>query len=252
MYFSDSETRRIAVARERAASCSNFYISSTLVTPDIVTVRTHPVLCHSPFCKKCNDIKVQKLWPKIEDFSKRRQLRFITVTYSADVGPAEVLRRFSSDWNKFVTYLRRRKYKFNFFKIIEFTKRNILHFHVLIDCYIPQGLISNVWRDVTGTSYIVFITKVLSREDALRYTIKYITKSKQGHQAIYVAKNVRRFSFSRFTWDFQRSIDLTPDPYEFYFHVYNSLEELKADYIARQRNERRLHPERKPYKLVFL
>lgn len=250
--YTAEQTERVRQSYLKCHSCSTAFMSSSRETNNEIFIRIHPLLCHSPFCQKCNDIKVQNLFPKLISFAKQRTLRFMHLTYQADLGYQEVLRRYASDWNKFVTYLRRRRYKFNYFKIVEFTKRDIVHFHILIDCSIPHSLIKSYWYKITGSSYIVYITRVLKHRTALHECLKYITKSHHGKQSPYVSFRVRRFSFSRFTYDFVRGKDLGDSSWSFDFTIFKSEEDLKKFRSSLQAFDEKLHPDKIPKKLVFL
>lgn len=85
----------------------------------------------------------------------------------------------------------------NYFWTKEFQQNGQLHLHILIDAYIPVGIIRRAWRWATyGTSSIVFITS-LHREiyHPAGYMTKYMTK--EIDQKNDFRPKERRYGFSR-------------------------------------------------------
>jgi len=226
MEFNSQQQQAILISKERALNCSTSFLSSYYETPDLVQIKIHPLLCNSPYCETCNNIKRIKLYNKLLQFSKNRQLRFLTLTYKYDDNYKNILDKYSKDFNKFITYIRRLNYKFNYFKIIEFTKNKIIHFHLLIDSYVPQQLLSNLWFQITSDSFIVFITRLLNNKQLINYCLKYITKSFNNNQDLFTAFKIRRFSFSRFTFDFNKCIELVVNKFKMVIEIYQSKESL--------------------------
>lgn len=231
MEFTDSQQESINISKSRADNCSTSFISSILKSDELIKIKIHPLLCNSPYCDNCNNIKRIKLYNKLKLFSKNRQLRFLTLTYKFNDNYETILNKYSKDFNKFITYVRRLNYKFNYFKIIEFTKNKIIHFHLLIDSYIPQNLISNLWLQITSDSFIVFITRLLDNKQLINYCLKYITKSFNNNQDLFTAFKIRRFSFSRFTYDFNNNNNLIPGKWELLPKIFNSRFECITYYL---------------------
>ena len=226
MEFTVEQQESIISSRFRANNCSTSFLSSYYETPELVQIKIHPLLCNSPYCETCNKIKKNKIYHKLVKFSKNRQLRFLTLTYKYDNNYKTILNKYSKDFNKFITYIRRLNYKFNYFKIIEFTKRKIIHFHLLIDSYIPQHLISNLWYSITSDSFIVHLTKLMNNKKAINYCLKYLTKSFNSNNDIYVAFKIRRYSFSRFSFDFKNCIELITNKFKIVLEIFQSKEAL--------------------------
>lgn len=132
-------------------------------------------------------------------YTKGKSIRFLTLTYSTKLySVEEVIERQKKDFNKFINHLRKNYDKnFTYLKIIEFTKKNYIHFHILLDIFIPIQLIQSIWKKLTG-SYIAFITKVNSHRHAINYVMKYLSKTFH-HEAnkLYFIYKLRRFSFSK-------------------------------------------------------
>jgi hypothetical protein len=230
--FTDDQLAKIENQKQKAEICSKFFISSYCETPATVTVKIHPLLCHSHYCPICNKIRRNQLYYTLVRWSKNRRLRFLTLTYSHDLTPEQVLQRFQKDWNKYVLYLRRARYYFNYFKVIEFTKKGYVHFHILIDSYIPQGILSRIWLNITEFSYIVYVKEKMSNRKSINYLLKYVTKSFEGAQDIFVAYGIRRYSFSRHSYDFRKETKQTDHNYIFYNRIFPSVDVLKLHYKA--------------------
>jgi len=231
---------------EKSKSCSDYYLASVNDKDKAnIKVKIHPVLCHSNFCQRCLKIKRNKLYRSLIKFAKARQLRMMTLTYLNDIyhTPANILEHYSRDWNLFVLKLRRLGYKFNYFKVVEFTKRQGLHYHVVLDCYIPQTLIAKTWHDVTTNSYEVWISYPMEKKKAINYALKYIIKSFNGNQELFSGYNVRRYSFSKFTYIFKSDTDLnsTSDFYYEFHRIYFSINELKESFKRRFPSHPHLH-----------
>jgi len=231
MNYTDYQQERINNSQLKAEYCSTSYLTSVNETSDLIQIKVHPLLCHSPYCETCNNIKRIKLYNKLKQFANNRQLRFLTLTYKYDNNCENILEKYSKDFNKFITYIRRLNYKFNYFKIIEFTKKQTIHFHLLIDSYIPQQLISNLWFQITSDSFIVFITRLMNNKQLINYCLKYISKSFNNNQDLFVVYKIRRYSFSRFTYDFNNNNDLKPTNFIFQQRIFKSKSEIVNYYI---------------------
>jgi hypothetical protein len=100
-------------------------------------------------------------------------------------------------FNKFREYLRR-KYgvPLTYISVLEFTQAGVPHLHILLDRYIPQAWISEVWSSLGG-GRIVFIKRVTIQKVA-RYLSKYLTKelllsAPKGSRRISTSRSVKLF-----------------------------------------------------------
>lgn len=118
-----------------------------------------------------------------------------------------------------------------FFKVTEFTESGLRHFHLLIDTFIPFGVIQAAWRAATdGTAYWVNIKKAQVKS-AAAYMSKYMTK-----QTVFSDKfddGEHRYSFSQQFPRFPR-----PEPsgeWEFRLNPVNRgrLQKARAELIER-------------------
>lgn len=216
------QQNKVLESYEKSKSCGTSFVSSVNDSDKYnVKVKIHPILCHSVFCLQCQKIKRAKLWYKLLKFAKKKQLRMMTLTYLNDDSntPLDIINNYSHDFNLFMLKLNRRGYKFNYFKVIEFTKRQAIHFHLIVDTYIPQTLISQLWRDVTGHSWLTWISYPEKHNKIINYSLKYVIKSYNGSQELFAAFNIRRYSFSKYTFNFSTNKNLNPDNnFKFDFH----------------------------------
>lgn len=235
MKFSQSEQQKIDSQKYKSKYCrTSFLASEDISNPYHIRVKIHPILCKSLFCEYCQRIRYNDLRINLRRFVADREIRMMTLTYLNDETntPRDIIKNYASDWNKFILYLKRMKYAFNYFKVIEFTQREAVHYHVLIDIKIPKGKIKSAWHKATKNSYICDITPPRKHQDAIDYALKYVTKSFNGNQEMFIAFRIRRYSFSRFTYDFQNNIDIKP-PSNFKIDIhrsFNSVEDLKKTY----------------------
>lgn len=230
MKFSIDQLSKIQYQKDKAEFCASWYITTYRETDSTVFVKVHPMLCHSHYCEHCNLIRKAQLYSTLSRWSRKRNLRFMTLTYSHDETPEAIVNRFSKDWNKFITYIRRSGHCFNYFKVIEFTRAGYVHFHVLVDRSIPQYLISSIWHDITSHSYIVDIRSGMKNQRAINYCIKYIVKSFSGSVDIFVALGIRRYSFSKFTYDFKVDHPQPAEKFQLYLKLFPDIESIKLHY----------------------
>lgn len=241
--LSIEQREKIFLQQDKASQCSKYFVTSYLEESNTVTVNVHPLLCHSYYCKKCNSIRRAKIYDSLCKWAKGRRLRFLTLTYAHDETAEAIVNRCSKDWNKFLLYLKRDGYEFNYFKVIEFTKADYVHFHFLVDVYVPQATLTRIWRDVTGHSYITYAEDTFgtgrmkrkginTTQDAINYLLKYITKSFQGTQDYFVAFRIRRYSFSKYKYNFVSDVDPDRNKYRFLRRIFVDLKSIKLHYRA--------------------
>lgn len=125
-------------------------------------------------------------------------MRFLTLTLDSKLySSEESLMKISYFFNRFCKELRRRKFKFQFFKIIELTTRGIAHVHCLISCFIPFEIVKEIWYKITG-SFVVFIKCIPNKEILSKYLLKYLSKSiNTNSNYLFYLLSKRRYSFSQ-------------------------------------------------------
>lgn len=239
--LTQEQQQRVLDSYKRSQSCGKAFLSSyNIKDVNNIKVKIHPLLCHSLFCERCNKIKRKSLYLTLLQFASKRHLRVMNLNYLNDSTqtPLDIIKRASKDWNLFVLKLRRKKYKFNYFKVIEFTKRKGLHFHVLIDSYIPVNIISSTWHETTKNSYIVWVNDAnWTNQKSINYVLKYVTKSFHDSQELFVAFRLRRYSFSRSSFDFIKAQSTTTKKKESdfifdYRKIFTSVKDLVQYYTT--------------------
>ena len=102
------------------------------------------------------------------------KIAFITLTYDTKLYTAtQVVNRCKHDIQKFFKLIRNRIGKINYFWIVELTKRNYVHFHIIAKEYIPAKMIHACWKATTGS--IITNVKGISRTQAGKYITKYVS-----------------------------------------------------------------------------
>lgn len=103
------------------------------------------------------------------------KISFITLTYDTKLYSAvDVLNRCKHDLQKWFKLIRHRRGDINYFWIVELTKRNYVHFHLIVKEYIPSKIINACWRQVTGS--IITNVKGVTSSQASRYITKYVSE----------------------------------------------------------------------------
>ena len=154
--------------------------------------------CDSYFCSDCANKKKHKLIRRVKKSLEYKDLRFLTLTlnqkkYTKD----EAYETICHSFNLFIKYLKDNNYKFNYFKVLEFTKTGYPHLHILLDCFIPVALIRKIWYSITK-SYIVFITRLKKHNEVIIYILKYLSKASDfENNKLFYLNRLRRYSYSR-------------------------------------------------------
>lgn len=183
--------------------------------------------CKTWSCRVCQRSLSALFRARVEiGVSRLGRCAFITATYKAE-GREDLLADASAkDWRAFLRRLERSGQKPQaWMKVTELTKKKVPHHHILVGpvqgrirCYsgdsfdvrtfrkrLDQGCncLSHVWArawfGVTGDSYIVHATPVISATGAGNYLEKYMGKSHLLRDALVDRGFIRRWSNSR-TW----------------------------------------------------
>jgi len=129
-------------------------------------------------------------WLKTNGFEAKS---FVTLTFRdenvSDDRAWGLFKAWVNEINRFVVGKKYRKiYKHSYFGYVvaaERQSRGTLHFHMLIDTWVPYGYCISNWWDRAGYCHI---SKVHSKEAALRYILKYISKT-GTEPTIWIPKN---------------------------------------------------------------
>jgi len=154
--------------------------------------------CGSYFCPVCANKKKGKLFKKFQHLKFSQHCRFLTLTLSTkDYSNEQALEKISYFFNLFVKLLRYRGYKFQYFKMLEFTKNNQVHIHALVSAYLDIRVVSLVWKSITG-SYICDIRRPSNLKHTINYVLKYISKSlNYDTNKLFFLLHKRRYSYSQ-------------------------------------------------------
>ncbi len=156
-----------------------------------------PVRCKSWSCPDCalsKKMEVQQIiWLGL---SVLQHSAFITTTWQTDdqaTKDAEYVRRIQL---RLVEWLRKRTSPdLQYFVVREYTKKGQLHLHWIVGPWegrpISKQELSDKWKELTKTSFIVDIQRVRSIVGMSKYLSKYLTKSMEG------PRKLRRWAVSR-------------------------------------------------------
>ncbi|MBD3309519.1 hypothetical protein GF348_24280 [candidate division KSB3 bacterium] len=158
-------------------------------------VRVAASRCHDRFCEACAAEKrrlvgvnvakaIRQKHAKLCSARRPVPLRFVTLTLrGSSAALATCLDRLYDSWTK----LRNRKAwrervegGIAFLEITRSDKTGAWHPHLHILCegqYLPHDLLSKLWHEVTGDSYIVDVRAIKTPDTACAYIAKYAAKA---------------------------------------------------------------------------
>ena len=157
------------------------------------------IKCKSYFCPQCAKAKKVKFIKRIEKTIEKETWRFLTLTtVNTGNNTIDVLKEINNSWNKFATLLRRKFVNLKYIKVLEVGKNGMVHYHILINCYIPHQLIQKFWYKYTG-AFKVQIEKPSNHNKIIGYLAKYFAKQTDDstQNELFYLTNKRRFSFSK-------------------------------------------------------
>lgn len=147
-----------------------------------------PVKCNSWCCDGCRK-RLSKKW--IRRVNPQKVERFITLTVdpSRFSSRPEAVKELYNGYKKLVQAIRRKFKEWEYFSVIEFTKKDWPHIHILQrGSYVPQTWISKKW-DAFGLGKIVDVRRVRGKGKVKSYLTKYL--SKEGQSFVYHLRKVR-------------------------------------------------------------
>jgi len=150
------------------------------------------VNCKAYICEFCGVLKIQKFRNALKMYlSSWKFIRLFTFTqHTPDkLSVSKQNKNFSKAWQLFVKNVRRDKslskkqIDFQYVKIVEFTERGYIHYHVVIDSFLPIKIIRRLWDkalfDVfgfVGGRGGINIKVTQNSNSCVKYLTKYITK----------------------------------------------------------------------------
>jgi hypothetical protein len=163
--------------------------------------------CKAYSCPECGPKKVAKLKYCIyEELQKWNQVRLWTFTLSFNVGGTieKHYKILQECWRRLNIYMRRNKSitkdqrQYRYIKLIEEHKSGYIHFHVLLDKFLPQKIVQTCWeniiQDITKTNRHtgqVWVKGNLTPENGAYYVTKYVSKAIKD-----IGIKARRYSVS--------------------------------------------------------
>ncbi len=154
------------------------------------------LFCKSWVCQYCGPRKAKKLRKAIAKAAGQYQLnRLLTVTLDSKKIPEgmDPMHYIQEIWSKFRVYLGRFfGESIDYIRIVELQQSGMPHYHVLLNRYIPQATVSDMW-DKLGGGRIVDIRMIYDAHRIPYYMTKYITK----RIILSVPVGTRRFTTSR-------------------------------------------------------
>lgn len=178
----------------------------------IVNTKTGEIVqlpCNTYACPVCGERKAFKLQKALEaKFECFDYVRMFTFTFRTSVffNQKHAIIRASEIWRRFINNVRRDKRlnaklrNFQYVKLIEFTKRDYPHYHVLCDRYMPVKILSEHWNHAINTvcnnhgyNGSVNAKGMKSSKQAARYVTKYVLKTARE----FKGKLDKYFSFKR-------------------------------------------------------
>lgn len=167
---------------ERFMDCGrNAWVDRTTAEP--VRYRVRCDRCHDRLCVPCQAERAAVIRSNLKDLIGDNVVRFITLTLAdtgttLEAGISRLMSAFRrlrqrSFWDQFV------EGGVGFLEVKWSQDRNRWHPHlhlIVTGKFLPQGLLSEHWKGVTGNSYIVDIRLVRDTRKVGHYVTKYVTK----------------------------------------------------------------------------
>lgn len=131
-------------------NCFGYYIRNH-VTGEIVRLG-----CNRYDCSHCGKIKAwkfKKALKKYLDTFKLIKFWTFNVRTTSFYNAPQWNRMSGEVWRRFINNIRRNKEltkfqrTFQYVKVAEFTQKGYIHFHVVINCYLPHAVVYKAWND---------------------------------------------------------------------------------------------------------
>jgi len=132
--------------------------------------------CRCWNCPRCGPKRARQYRRAISDTAERLKLcRFVTLTLDPSKIKGDPVPYLRDCFAKFRVYLRRKYGEApQYICVLEFQKNGTPHLHILIDRFIEQKWIQNVWQQIGGGMHVDIRRVDVHRVS--RYVSKYLTK----------------------------------------------------------------------------
>lgn len=176
----------------------------------LINCKSHEVKklnCKAYCCDYCGKYKVMKFRKALSNYVKHWDfIRLFTFTQHtpSSLNVEYQQKNISKVWALFVKEIRRcpqlsnRQKSFQYVKIVEFTKRHYVHFHVVIDTFLPILILRRLWNEslfkvfgVTGGRGGINVTVSQNHKSCVSYLTKYLSKMSRE-----TFRNLRRWTKS--------------------------------------------------------
>ncbi len=148
------------------------------------------IRCKRWGCRHCGERKIIHFGHRVTGAEPNRLIT-LTVDTKLYEKPREAYDKTRRALTQLATRLRRKHGEFEYFRVLETTKKGWPHYHLVVRSdYIPQKTISTLWAELTGAT-IVDVRTIKKPSHVYKYIIKYL--GKQTH----VPWTNRRLSWSR-------------------------------------------------------
>ena len=176
--------RRLRKIADRYENCGLMY--SKAVCPKCEQPYIGRRRCESRICESCAKKHAARIRRRqlgviksLKRQNGKRLMHLVLTKKSNPFRPNETDDvRWLNKWTrKLVNELWSNKSGCGAFSVFEIGKHNNLHIHLLVyGYYIPQQQISDLWRKLTGDSFVVHIQALHNPQQGVNYLLKYITK----------------------------------------------------------------------------
>jgi hypothetical protein len=140
-----------------------------------------PFRCGKSSCPICRNIKRKRLLRRLKAASWPKDIVMWTITTDPKLlSSAEAISTISRRWHLVSRELLRHYPGLKYFKVLEFTKSGLPHFHVMFDHRVSWHLFQNILIQHNFGQVLHFLR--LPRDQALSYLTKYVTKSLESYE----------------------------------------------------------------------
>jgi len=144
--------------------------------------------CHDRFCVPCQTARNLRLRNELLRLLRGRTLRFVTLTIATPAMPlANALTKLLTSFRRLRESKLWKSHITGGLAVLEVKRSSRSprwhpHLHILCEgSFIPQRALSNAWRAITKTSFVVDVRYVGDSDKAAAYVTKYVTKPVAAH-----------------------------------------------------------------------
>jgi len=154
--------------------------------------------CNQWKCPVCGQKKAWRLRKKIKQSNANNLNYFLTLTLRTNnLSTKENTEKLSYMFTVLKKRIRRLYPEWKYFRVIEFTKNKMPHYHLVMNIHIRKSTLKEWWFDITKDSYIVDVQKLKTKN--YNYLLKYFLKGAENKSKTTdeLAKHFRLYTTSR-------------------------------------------------------